>query len=459
MRSTSKLIGLIGGILLCIVICLLPIEGLSREGQLCLGLTLMTVVWWATQVTQSGYVGGIYLVLLCLLKVAEPAVIFSAWTGSTIWLVVGAYLIASAVRNSGLGERLSYAFILRFVRGWRSIILSIFVLTFILSLLIPSPWPRAFLIMSVMAVVIRSANIPQKDAAVIGFTVFAASVPVSLIFMTGDATINPLAASYAGESVSFVRWLQVMGVPALVLSVLTLLLILVLFRPSAPVTINLDEIHAARAKLGKMSEREIRALIWIIIAVVLWLTNGITGLDVGWITLIVAMAMSLPVVGEVLQPKDWSEVPVHVMVFLTAAIAIGKVGGATGMSAWIADTLLPASLPANPVLMALLLAVIAVVIHMFMGSVIAVMGVTIPAVMTFAQSDGIAPLVIIGVVYLSVAGHYVLPFHHLNMLVGQGEENGRYTQKETIRMSLPLLLAVLITVVISVGWWSLLGLI
>ena len=436
MKQPKKLIGLLAGILLCVVICLLPLEGLSHEGQLCLGLTLMTVVWWAAQVAQSGYISGIYLMLLCLLKVADTSVIFSGWTGSTIWLVAGAYLIASG----------------------KSVIISIFALTLILSLLIPHPWPRAFLIMSVMMVVIRSAGIPQKDAAIIGFAVFAASVPVSLIFITGDSTINPLAMSYANEAVSFVGWLKVMGPPALVLSLLTLVLIMVLFKPSAPVSLDLDQIRAAQAALGKMGQREIRALVWILVAVLLWLTNGITGLDIGWITLLVAMLMSLPVVGEVLSPKDWSEVPVHVMVFLTAAIAIGKVGADTGMNSWIADTLLPASMPEHPVLLALCISLIAVVIHMFMGSVIAVMGVTIPAFLSFTAGSGISPLAVISIVYLSVAGHYVLPFHHLNILVGQGEENGMYTQRETAKMSLPLLLALLVTIVLSVGWWSLLGL-
>ena len=61
-------------------------------------------------------------------------------------------------------------------------------------------------------------------------------------------------------------------------------------------------------------------------------------------------------------------------------------------------------------------------------------------------------------VYLSVAGHYLLPFHHLNLLVGLGEEYGMYTQRETIKLGLPLFGAVLITMIISVGWWSLLGL-
>lgn len=99
-----------------------------------------------------------------------------------MFLIVGAYLIAGAVKESGLGERIAYKFIISYVTSFKSIIVAIFILTFILSLLIPHPWPRAFLIMSVMAVVIKSANIPRVDAVKIGFTVFAASVPVSLIF-------------------------------------------------------------------------------------------------------------------------------------------------------------------------------------------------------------------------------------------------------------------------------------
>jgi len=457
-EAPKKYLGLLGGILVCLAVCLLPLQGLKREGQLCLGLTLMAVIWWATQAAHSGYVSGIYLMLLCLLKVAEPATVFSAWADSAIWLVIGAYLIASAVRNSGLGERLSYAFILRFVRSWRSIILSIFALTLILSLLIPHPWPRAFLIMSVMTVVIRAAALPQRDAAVIGFTVFAASVPVSLIFLTGDATINPLAASYAGEPVSFLCWLQVFGPPAILLSLLTLVLILVLFKPSGPVVVDLDRVRAAQEKLGKLSERETRTLIWICVAVILWITNGFTGLDIGWVTLLVTMAMSLPVIGNVLEPRDWGEVPIHVAVFLTAAIAIGKVGAVTGMNSWIASTLMPNVLPENPILLALCVCILSVIIHMFMGSVIAVMGVTIPAFLAFTQESCAAPLAVIGMVYLSVAGHYALPFHHLNMLVGQGAENGMYGQRETLRMSFPLLGAVLFTMAAAAVWWSVLGL-
>lgn len=58
-----------------------------------------------------------------------------------MWLVIGSYLIASAVKESGLGERIAYAFMLKFVRDAKSLIISIFALTFVLSLLIPHPFP------------------------------------------------------------------------------------------------------------------------------------------------------------------------------------------------------------------------------------------------------------------------------------------------------------------------------
>lgn len=457
MKINRKVIGFFSGIALCIIINLLSLAELSREGQLCLGLTLMTVVWWATQVAQSGYVSAVFLMLLCLLKVASPTVIFSCWTNSTMWLVFGAYLIATAVRNSGLGERLSYTFILKFVRGWNDTIVSIFALTFVLSLFIPSPWPRALLIMSVMRIIIESTKMSQRDAVTVGLTVFASSVPISLIFLTGDATINPLVASYSGESVSFLRWFLVIGPPAIVLSICTLILILTFFRPSSSLSVDLSKIRLSLQGLGKMTGYEKRVLVWIIIAVLFWMTNSITGLDIGWTTLLVAVLMSCPVIGEVLDADDWSSIPVDVLIFLTAAMAVGSVGSQTGMSAWIANNLLPSTVPQNPILLVLLISSISIILHLFMGSVMAVVGVAIPAILSFT-GDALPPLAVIGIVYISVGGHYLMPFHHINMLIGQGEENGLYTQKETIKLGAPLSLAVLISILFAFFWWKIIGL-
>ncbi len=457
--KNKRIIGLIVGVLVAIIINLMPLDGLSAEGKMCLALSLMTVVFWAFQIVQSGYSSGLYLVLLIIFKVADPSVVLSPWVGSTIYLVIGAYLIASAVKSSGLGERIAYSFIIKFVNTYKSIIISVFVLTFILSILIPHPWPRAFIIMSVMSVVIKSANIPKEDAVNIGFSVFAAAVPVSMVFLTGDSAINSMAVQASGVDISWMQWFIYMGPPAIMASILTCILILILFKPTREVMINKEEIIEKLNLLGPLTNKEKRTLIWLLAAIVLWLTDSVHGIETGWITLLVAMLMSLPVIGEILEPRQWGEVPIHVIMFLAAAMAIGKVGAATGMNNWIAETVLPSSIPSNPYALAIIIAVISMGIHMILGSVIAVLGIAIPALLIFTEPMNINPMITTFLVYSAIGAHYILPFHHLDVLVGQGKENGMYGQKEVIRLGIPLTAVVFIIIIFEIIYWKLLGLI
>ncbi|MGI6615909.1 MAG: SLC13 family permease [Dethiobacteria bacterium] len=459
MKKYSRQIGFVLGVAVFLILNFTNLPGkISSQGQICLALSMMVVIWWAFQVAQNGFSSGVYLALLAVMGVADYTVIFSAWTSPTVYLVIGAYLIADAVRASGLGERIAYQIILKFVKNFRSTIVSIFIITFILSLLIPHPWPRAFLIMAVMMVLIDSAKIPKEDATKIGFTVFAASVPVSLVFLTGDALISPLAVASSGMELSWLGWFAMMGLPSIVCSILTLILILILFKPSQEIVLDKRAIQEKLTALGKFTNMERRTLIWLTVAVALWLTDSIHGIHIGWITLLIPMFMSMPIIGGILTPKSWSSVPVHVLIFFTAAMAIGKVGAVTGMNDWIASTIMPPVMPSNLFLFAALMTVIAVIIHMLLGSVIAVMGVAIPAALTATASMELNPLVPTMLIYMAIAAHYVLPFQHLNMLVGSGKENGMYGQAETIRLGLPLTVVMfIVNVFVAIPWWKILG--
>ena len=454
----KKTIGFFSGIAVFAIIYFLPIAGLSAKGQMDLALSLMTVVWWATQIAQPAFVGRIYLMLLIIMNVATPSQVFSsAWTGSIMWLVIGAYLIAGAVNESGLGQRIAYAFIIKFVRSWKGIVISIFALTFILALLIPHPWPRAFMIMSVITVVAETAKMPKRDLAKLGLAVFAASCPLSGVFYTGDTSLNPLAVQASGQSVNFVSYFIYMGVPMIIAAILTMFLFLFLFKPSQEVHIDVEALKQQQAQLGGMTGKEIRTIIWLIIAIALWLTSDHR---VGrWLTLIVALMMSLPVVGGILTAKSWEGVPVNVLVFLTSAIAIGNVGGVTGMNNWIAKTLIPSNLPTNIYLLAIVITVFAMIIHMFMGSVIAVMGITIPAFVAATAHMGISPLAVSLLVFSVTNLHYILPFHNLAVLVGSDPDTGGgYTQKDVMRLGIPLTAVVFVVALVEMFWFHLVGL-
>ena len=455
MNITKREIGFLAGIAVALIVWFAPLPGIEGNAKLMLAFTLMTVVWWALQIAQNGYTAGVLLALMCIFQLDEPAEIFYAWTGTTMWLVIGAYLIANAVKTSGLGERIAYSYMLRFVTGFRSIIIGIFALTAILSLLIPHPWPRAFLIMAVMAVIIQSSGISKADAVKIGFAVFAASVPCSLIFITGDAVINPLAASYAGGA-DFVTWLKVMVVPAIIIIIITLILFLALYRPERDYSIDKDAIRGKLADMGKMSGVEVKTIVWVLIAIVLWFTESIHGIDIGWVTFAVGMLMSMPIIGDLNAAKDWSAVPIHVLVFLTAAMAIGHVGADTGMNAWIAS-FMPTSVPDNMFIIAAIIVALSFAVHMLLGSVIAVMGVAVPAILAFAQPLGIDPMVATMICYMAVAAHYLFPFQHLNTLVGASPDTGNYTQKETLKLGIALIPVLFLMGWVMVGWFGVIG--
>jgi di/tricarboxylate transporter len=121
--------------------------------------------------------------------------------------------------------------------------------------------------------------------------------------------------------------------------------------------------------------------------------------------------------------------------------------------------LLPSSVPANFFMMAALITLIAVLLHMVLGSVIAVMGIATPALVGFATAAGIDPVVPALMVYTAIAMHWVLPFHHMNVLVGLGQDGGGYSDSEVVRLGLPMTIVVFIVVVlIQVPWWMLIGL-
>jgi anion transporter len=460
-RKYKREIGAVVGLVLCAAVWLMPAQqGLPREGQQCLALSLLAVIWWAFGVMHSGYTSIFVLMGWLLTKTAAPDVIFRMWTTPLIYLVIGGYLIAAAVESSGLGKRIAYLFILRFVNGYNSIIAACYVLGFLLSFMIPHPWPRSFIIMSVMAIIIKAAKLEHRYAANIGLAVFAGSIPTAMILLTGDSTLNVVAMNFAGMDPSWVKWILYMGVPGVVASVITYLLQIRLFKPPAEFVIHKEEIRARLGELGTLSRGEKTVIFWVAVAIAFWATDFLHHLHPGWIALSAAVMLALPRVGDVLKPADFSKVNVGTLMFFVTALGIGTVGGATGMNKWVAAAVLPNHVPENYFVLALLVTAFAVAIHMVLGSVLAVMSIVTPAIVAFTSAGHVNPLVPALLVYTAVNGHYLLPFHNMALLVGVGESGGHYQDPEVLKLGIPLTLAIVfITVCVEIPWWYAIGLI
>jgi di/tricarboxylate transporter len=140
------------------------------------------------------------------------------------------------------------------------------------------------------------------------------------------------------------------------------------------------------------------------------------------------------------------------------ALAIGTVGKETGMAQWIATVLLPTVPPANPYAFALLIGGATMGIHMCLGSVLPAMAIAAPPMVAYASAAGWSGLVPALLVYTAVQIHYLLPFHHVTILLGAGQA-GRYGSRETLKYGLPLTALTVLIMLLEVAWWQVAGLV
>ncbi len=456
-----KLIGVGISILLAISLWFMPLPGdLSLAGRKMLVITLFTVIWWLFNVVPPAYSTLLMLLGYLLLGLAEPDVVFHIWTLPLMWLIISAFLIAAAVTKSGLAQRVAYFFMIRYATSYRSLIILTYVLGFVLSFLIPHPFPRALLMMSLIRAIIQKAGMNKKDAASLGLSVFVATTATSTILLTGDSTLNIATVGFSGLNVSWLDWAKYMAVPGIAASLMMMGLHLLTFKQTGLVHIDQDEIQHEQQKLGPMSRDEIVTLLWVLAALILWSIDFIHHIDPAWIALLVVVGLSLPKVGDILDAKDISTgINWPIIFFVVGAFAIGSVSKATGMAEWLAKVLMPATPPQNPYAFATLVGGVTMLIHMVLGSALACMSIVAPSLVHYSTIAGWNPLFPALLIYTSVAIHYIFPFQHVAILLGQGETGG-YDTRHVLKYGIPLTIVALIVLVpIEVTWWNILGLI
>ncbi len=454
------LVGVLLSIVLSTVVWFVPLPGLSPAGKKTLAVTLFTVVWWIFNVIPPAYSTLMMLLGYILLGLAAPEAVFQIWTLPLMWLIIASFLIAAAVTKSGLAERVAIFFIIRYASSYRSLIVLTYVLGFVLSFLIPHPFPRALLLMSLMRVIIQKSGMNAVDAASVGLSVFVATTATSTILLTGDSTLNIATVGFSGLSLGWLDWPKYMAVPGILASLLMMSLHLTLFRQTGPVHIDRSALMVEQQKRGSMTRVEVVTLLWVTLALLLWSTDSLHGIDPAWVALTVVVGLSIPKIGDVLDAKDLSSgINWPILFFVMGAMAIGTVGKSTGLADWLAGTLMPAVPPENPYAFAALVGGATMMIHMVLGSALACISIVAPPMVHYAASAGWSPLFPALLVYTAVAIHYVFPFQQVIILLGQGETGG-YSTRHVLKYGIPLTVVTLIILIpIEVTWWIILGLI
>jgi solute carrier family 13 (sodium-dependent dicarboxylate transporter), member 2/3/5 len=209
---------------------------------------------------------------------------------------------------------------------------------------------------------------------------------------------------------------------------------------------------------ARMTGPEWRALLIIGATTSLWLTDGIHHLDPTIPALIGAMALFLPVIGVLTWADFEAASPWSIFLVTGSSLSLAVALERSGAAQWIAQTIL-SEIPLDTLsLVPLLLAFILMItfVNIILPNRTAVLGITIPLIMSLAVSLDLNPLAVGMIVPIIAQTTVFYPVQIATALVTFRTRH--YSKGELFRAGVLLSVISIATVfLVAIPWWALLG--
>ncbi len=340
--------GLLFGFIAFLIPLIVDVPNLDEPGERMLAIFLLAIVFWVTEAVPLTAT-AVLVILLEVLLVAQGALFdpfaaspelaeaalpasayFAALANPVIILFLGGFMIADGAEKYGLDKNITAVMLKPFAGSARSTVLGLMLITGILSAFMSNTATTATMF-AVVIPILNSIKDPKARAGVALAIPLAANVGgIATPVGTPPNAIAIGALSTQGIDVSFAHW-ALMATPfALVVLFASWLLICALFIPRGE-TIKLE----VEANWNMTSKAKIFYAV-AALTIALWMTeplHGISSNTVGFIP--VALLLCLRVMdGGDIKKLDWP-----VLWLVSGGIALGTGVGATGLDAWLVNSI------------------------------------------------------------------------------------------------------------------------
>ena len=435
-------------ILPLLILILRPLE-LSPQQSGILAALVLTILWWVTGAVERTLASAFLLLVFLLFSGAPVRTVFSFPLSENFILIAVSFLFSQGIANSGLMEKLLLPLLGRWARTPARTVLFFFLSAAVMVFIIPQPFSRIIILSLIYRQFFGKIELPEQTRSALMLGLYYFTVILNMGMGRGDIILNGALVSMAGQSVGEGAWIKLMLLPTLAFTATAAILFLLLFRRQLRAFPALGPVRRERVSL---SGSEKRNLIFLLAVILLWATEEFHPLT-GTIIVVAATALMFPM--GMLKLPDWKAVNLKLLVFLTAAFAIGGTLKACG----VADRLFSMFVPIFPArfsaLYVLIVLAAAVLLHTVLGSNITTMSVVVPGLMSIGA--GVAPAQpLMFLICVAVCGQFLLPFHHVILLLGEG--NRYYSSRELLRVGLPNTVLMFAAVYLFyLPWWRLIG--
>ena len=461
----KKIVGGLLGLAVGLTFAFLPApDGLTRQSMIGIGIFLWAIIHWVFNVYSFFLTAMAMGVGFALFKVAPFATVYSGFTNTTWWFMLGAMGMSAALQKSGLMKRFAYNIMKLFSPTFRGQAVGLMATGAIITPLIPSVTAKTAMGMPIAKGVADSMGYAKKSkelhglwlAAFVGFTLTSYCFVSSNFFCYFASGLLP-----AGSSMSWLNWLLASLVWGVIILAGSLLAILFLYKPKKESSQLTKEYITGELKvMGPLSRNEKITGVIFIITILMWITENLHGISGN---LVAILGLLVLIVLNVISVQDFKNgVPWDMLLMIGTLMGMGAVLKEVKITEYIANVAAPLvnMISGNVYLFIICLSVGLYIIRYVYSDVMSILAVFMPLLLPLATAAGISPWIVAFTILTSSATWNVIyqnTFAMQGFAAFGGEENvkfGSLSKLSYVYMGLNL-----VGLLVSVPIWQLVGLI
>jgi len=439
------------------------IGGLEPWGVRVLSVVMASLLLWLSETLPIGVTSLAVVAMLALVAPGESSdglrIALAGFQSSAPFFMLGSLSLGTATVRTGLAQRFA-RLLIRGARGSGDRLYGQMVAMMpAMAILVPSALTRSAMLIPAYEAIFRSHRIERGHPLprLIMLATATIQIQASTAVLTGGAV--PVVAGALLGDLSWARWFAYMAVPNYAILFIFAGVLYLLYRPGPmPAPVADVEPEAEQQGDGPMTAIEWRALAIISATTLLWLTDGIHGLDPTIPALIGATALFMPVIGVLTWDDFEAASPWTIFLVTGSSLSLAVALNQSGAAQWLADSIVDNLPLAELPLVLLMLALIGLVafINVILPNRTAVLGITIPLLMSLAGPLGLNPLTVGLIVPIIAQTTVYYPVQLATALVTFRTRH--YSAGELFRAGVLLtIVSVLVIFLIALPWWSLLG--
>lgn len=414
-------LGIPSAIVLMLVLWFMPAQpGLSWSGQKALSLFVGVFVLYLTEamplpITSLAVVPAAVLMGIVNLKSA-----LEGFASSSVYLLVGAFILAAAMVKTGLAERITYLILSRIGSSAKRITLGVTMANIVLAFLVPSSTARTAILLPVCLSIIELFKTEGRSRFAVNLLLVLAFTNATIGAGILTATVpNPVTIDFivkaGGPVVSYIDWLIYGFPPALIMTLITWWLIQKAFPPEQDdIPGGHEHVQVKLRQMGPMQDAEKRALSVFVVVVVLWATGVWTKIDATTACLLSICLLFLPRFGVLTWADANKQVSWQIVLVCGGGISLGDILMKTGAAKWLAVTIfkLLGLQGASVLLILILLMLVIQYMHLLFVGTTAMATAFLPIVLAMAQTAQVNPVVFALPAGMIIGGYPLLMFYN-----------------------------------------------